>query len=223
MSTKEAQKALVERIEDEIGSESRQLYQKFMEQWRLIAVFAAAIVVFAAVYAGYGAYQDHRLIKAEQALERAIFENQGAQRLAALAELQGALPASLLPRYRLETAKAAHELQDWSQVLESWARLAQEGPDNWSVLGRLGKSTTMLRLGQVREALEELERLRGQAPESMHSVILLQLAEAAELAGAWEKALAVYEELKTRGDPSQAGFLDFKATQAQEQLGTNRS
>ncbi len=218
MSARETQNDQVKRIETEIGAESRQLFEKIMEQWRTIAAIAGAIVVMVAAYSGYGAYQEHRLTKAEHALEQAMLENQGTQRLAALEGLRDALPSSLLPRYWLEMAKAAQEQQDWTRALEFWARLAQEGPDNWSVLARLGQAASMLRLGQAREALDVLELLSVQAPESMHSVVLLQLAEAAEQAEDWERALAAYEQLKTSEDSPQAGFVEYKTSRIRERL-----
>lgn len=223
MATREEPKAFAERIEAGIGSESRQFYQKIVDQWRVIAAFAAAVVVFAAAYGGYGAYQERRMTRAGQALDQAVLGLQGAKRLAALEELQGALPKPLLPRYWLEMAKAAQEQEDWSSALEFWTKLAQGGPDHWSVLGSLGQASAMLRLGQTREALEELERLRGQAPEHLLPVILIQLAEAAELAEDWERALAAYEELKAREDASQHGFLDFKMSRIRQQLLAQRS
>lgn len=223
MATRDETKAFAERIETEIGSESRQFFHKIMDQWRVIAAFAVAIVVFAAAYGGFGVYQERRLTQAEQALDQAVLGHQGAQRLAALKELQSALPKPLLPRYWLEMAKAAQEQEDWSSALEFWTKLAQGGPDHWSVLGRMGQASAMLRLGQTREALEELERLRGQAPESLLPVVLIQLAEAAEFAEEWERALAVYEELKAREDASRNGFLDFKMLRIRQQLLAQRS
>jgi hypothetical protein len=223
MSARETQNDQAKGIETEIGAESRQLFEKIMEQWRTIAAIAGAIVVTVAAYSGYGAYQEHRLTKAEHALEQAMLENQGTQRLAALEGLRDALPNSLLPRYWLEMAKAAQEQQDWTRALEFWSRLAQDGPENWSVLARLGQAASMLRLGQAREALDVLELLSVQAPESMHSVVRLQLAEAAEQAEDWERALAAYEQLKTSEDSPQAGFLEYKTSQIRERLEAGNS
>ena len=222
MSSAREKETLTDRIEVEIGSESRQLYQKILEQWKLLAAAAAVVIVFAAAYGGYGAYQDRRLAKAELELDRAVLENSGVGLLAALEQLQGSLPKAMLPRYWLESARAAQDLGEWDKALGFWTMLAEKGPDHWSLLGGLGRNTALMRLGRPAEALTGLESLRAKAPEDMMPTLLLQLAEASEMAGEWARALAVYEELQARGDSSQPGFLEFKTSGLRQKLATGK-
>lgn len=223
MPTTQEKNPLAERIEVEVGSESRRLFEKITEQWRLIAGLAGMVLVLAAAYGGYGAYQERRLTRAEQELSRIVLETSGTERLAALTDLQGTLPKALLPRYWLESAKAAQGQENWDKALEFWKKLAEGGPDHWALLGRLGHSSTLLRLGRPLEAAEELERLRAQAPESMLPVALLQLAEAAEAAEDWERALTAYERLKALDGAGQPGFLEFKTAEIRQRLGGDGS
>lgn len=218
MSTTQEKTPLAERIKVEVGSESRRLFEKIMEQWRLIAGIAGIFIVLAAAYGGYSAYQKRKLTRAEQELSRIVLETSGPERLAALINLQGALPEALLPRYWLESAKAAQEQENLAKAMEFWKKLAEGGPDHWALLGQLGYGATLLRLGRPQEAVEELERLRARAPESMLPVVLLQLAEAAETAEDWERALAAYEQLKAMDGADQPGFLNFKAAEIRQHL-----
>jgi len=218
MTTTQEKNPLAERIAVEVGSESRRLFEKIAEQWRLIAGLVGIFLVLAAAYGGYGAYQERRLTLAEQELSRVVLETQGPERLFALEGLQGALPKALLPRYWLESAKAAQEQENWGKALEFWKKLADGGPDHWALLGQLGQGSTLLRLGKPREAVEELERLRARAPESMLPVVLLQLAEAAETAEDWERALTAYERLGAMDKAAHPGFLEFKTAEIRQRL-----
>lgn len=194
------------------------LFEKIVEQWRLIAGIIGMILVLAAAYGGYSAYQEHRLTQAKEELSRIVLEAPGPERLAALAALQGTLPEALLPRYWLESAKAAQEQENWDKALEFWKKLADGGPEHWALLGQLGHGSTLLRLGKPQEALEELERLQGRAPADLLPTVLLQLAKAAEMAKDWERALSVYEQLKAMGGVAQSGFLDFKKAEIRQRL-----
>lgn len=218
MSSEQQKNPLSQQIAVEVGTESRQLYQKMMEYRQVIIVLLLVILVLAASYAGYNAYREHRLDRAEAMLDKTVLEYQGAQRMAALESLQDSMPRAILPRYWLESVKAAQELEDWDKALEYWKQLAQGGPDNWKTLGSLGQGVTLLRLGKPQEALAELERLQGGVPAQMQPVVMLQLAEAAEMAGDLERALSAYEELKARGEADRDDYLDFKIAAIRSRL-----
>lgn len=223
MSTPQEKNPLADRFEGEIGSESRQLYEKLMDHWQVIAASAVAVLLLTAGYGGYSAYQERRMTQAQEALTQAVLEFQGAQRVAALEELQGDLPKAMLPRFWLESAKAAAQQEDWDKALQFWKMLSEGGSDTWALLARMGQSTALLHLGRPQEALAELDRLHAQAPESMRPVVLQQVAEAAEMAENWERAVAAYEELRSMEDLPQPGFLDFKLNEIRQRLAADVS
>lgn len=214
---------LTNMLEVEVGSESRHLFHKLTDYWQIIVVALSAILLLAASYGGYRAYHDRKLTRAENELSQAVLENRNAQLVAVLDSMQTSMPKALLPRYWLESAKAAQDLEDWARALDFWKKLADNGSDNWRLLGALGHSATLLHLDKPQEALAELEILRGQTPESLMPTVLQRLGEAAEMTGDWERALSAYEELKVRQGGSQPGFLDFKMNEVRERMIDERS
>lgn len=207
-----------QQFESEIGAQSRRLFDKIMDYWRVIAASVAVFILLVSAFAGYNSYQEHRLTKSEQALDQALLENQGLQKLAALQEIEDQMAKPFLPRHHLETAMAAQNVQDWTIALAYWNKLANIAPENWNTTARLGKATALLRLDQTDQAVAELESLRASASEEYMPLVLMQLATAAEAAGNWDKALNAYEELKELGAGQQVGFLDFKMTQVRQKL-----
>lgn len=223
MSTAQEKDRLADRMEMEVGSESRQLFEKLAAQWRIVAAAVAGVLLLAAAYGGYGAYQERRLARAEAALSEALLASQGAERIAALDNLRGDLPASLLPRFWLESARAAQEQGDWTKALEFWKKLADDGPEQWKVLGRLGASSALLELNRPDDASAELERLRAEVGAELLLTVMLQQAEAAEMAENWERAAALYEELKAKDETSRSGYLDFKINELRDRLAAQQS
>ncbi len=223
MSTSQENDGLAEKLELGVGSESRQLFDKLAARWREIVAAAAGILVLVALYGGYNAYQARQLTQAEEALNKAVLENHGAERLALLQTLEQSLPKALLPRVRLETAQAAQEQGDWTKALDSWKRLAESGPEQWKTLARLGISAALLELNRPQEALAELDALRARAGDDLLITIMLQQAEAAEMAEDWERALALYEELKAKEGSAQPGYIDFKINELRDNLAARQS
>ncbi len=212
------EKGFGDRFEAEIGTQSRAFFDKLMEHWPKLAAAVGVFVVLVAGYAGFNAYQDRQLANSEQALSQALLENQGAERLEALMRLRGEMAKPLLPRYHLESAKAAQDVEDWATALEYWKLVVKVGPDNWKALARMGQATALLHLGQADEAVTELTALRTGTSEEFLPIVLLQLAEAAEAAGNWELALRTFEELQAREDGRQSDYLAFKASQIRQRM-----
>ncbi|GAB6060138.1 hypothetical protein [Desulfonatronum parangueonense] len=211
-------KGLTDKIEAEIGAQSRQFYDKLVEHWQKFAVAVAALVLLISGAAGWGAYQERRLANSEQALDQVLLSTQGTQRLNALMEIEGRMVKPLLPRHHLETARTAQEVQNWATALEYWNQLAALTPINWMTTARLGQATALLHLGQAGEAVTELQSLRNSVSEEFLPIVLWQLAEAAEAAGNWETALNTYDELKARGATQHAEFLEFRKTRIRQQM-----
>lgn len=207
-----------DQLESEVGTQSHPLYDKLVKYWPYIAGIVALIVVSAAGYGGYGAYQERRLASGEQALDQAVQAGSAEQRLTNLESVRTSLPKPLMPRYHLETAQAAQDMEDWSRALASWEKLSGSGLPAWEPVSSLGQATALLHLNRAEEALALLEALRGDAVEEYQPLVLTRLAVAAEAAGEWERALAAYEELKSLENSQQGEFLDFKASQLREQL-----
>lgn len=223
MSTSREKDGLTGKLELEVGSESRQLFAKLAARWREIAAAAAAILVLVALYGGYTAYQVHRLAQAEEALDKAVLENQGGERLTALQALEQRLPKALLPRFWLESAQAAQEQGDWAAALDSWKQLAESGLEHWKTPARLGLSAALLELNRPREALAELDSLRALAGDDLLITIIVQQAKAAEMAEDWERTLALYEELKAKDESGRSGYIDFKISKLRERLSAPQS
>jgi len=207
-----------DQFESEIGAQSHPLYDKLVKYWPYIVGVVALIVVSAAGYGGYGAYQERRLANAEQALDQAVQAESAEQRLTNLESVQTSLPKPLMPRFHLETARAAQDMGDWSRALASWEKLSGNGLPVWEPVAGLGQATALLNLDRAGEALALLEALRDKATDEYQPLVLTRLAAAAEAAGDWEQALAAYEELKGLENSQQGEFLDFKASQIREQV-----
>ncbi|SDB18789.1 hypothetical protein SAMN05660653_00937 [Desulfonatronum thiosulfatophilum] len=216
-------KGLTEQFEAEIGTPSRQFFHVLVNHWQWIAAGVGVLVLLISGTAGYGAYQERRVAKSEEALDQVLLETQGAERLNALLEIEGRLAKPLLPRHHLETARTAQNVQNWATALEYWNQLAALTPGNWVTTARLGQATALLHLGQADEAVTELQSLRDSASEEFMPIVLWQLAEAAEAAGHWDTALDTYDELKTRGSLQHADFLEFRKARIRQQAAQDRS
>lgn len=212
-----------ERFEAEIGTQSRAFFDKLMEHWPKLAAAAGVFVVLVAGYAGFNAYTDRQRANSEQALNQALLENQGPERLDALMRLRGEMARPLLPRHHLEAAKAAQDVGDWATALEYWKLLVELETDTWTSLARMGQAAALLHLGQTEEAVTELTTLRTGASGEFLPIVLLQLAEAAEAAGDWDLALRTFEELQAREDGRQSDYLAFKASRIRQRMAEESS
>lgn len=190
---------------------------------KLLIGAVSAIVIVAAGYAFMEFYQGRQLEKAKAELAQITTSAQGAERTERLAGFAASAPDKLKVNALMELAKAQEDQGDFESAAGTWDQVAALTDESFQVPARLGKVGSLIRGGQLEQALSELEALKGQAAEPYSQALVIKIANVAEQAGDYERALAAYRDLLGLDSGNRQAFVEYKIRQFERKLEQGQS
>jgi predicted Zn-dependent protease len=141
----------------------------------------------------------------------------GVERINALEEFLQKTPAEFKPIAYFEIAFTAMNMSDYAKAAEAWktsSELLAPNDPMLPVVG-LGQASALNKGGKAAEGVAVLENLLNKVntTQNVSSFIKMELAALAELAGQWEKSVALYEELALAEEGEGKNFFSFRATE----------
>lgn len=190
---------------------------------KLLIAAASVIILIAAGYAIFDYYRGQQLEKAKVDLARIMAERQGRELAQGLADFAAESPDSLWMSVMLELTKAYQDQGDFEAAAQAWDKIAKTAGKDFSVPARLGRANSLAMAGKIDQAMAELEELDASAPETYAQLIKLKIAQMAEQAGDYERALAAYRAIREAAQANQQAFVDYKIRQFEQKLGADKS
>lgn len=202
----------------ELAQEQHPAFKWAQENAKLLIGAVSAIIIVAAGYAFMEFYQSRQLEKAKVELAEIITAPQGAERAERLAAFAGGAPDELKVQAYMELAKAKEQAGEFEAAANAWGQVADLAGQEFLVPAKLGRVSSLIRGGQTQEALTELEALKGQAPEPYLQALTIKIANVAEQAGDYERALAAYQDLLGAEPGNRQAFVEYKIRQFERKL-----
>jgi predicted negative regulator of RcsB-dependent stress response len=207
----------------EFAEEQHPAVKWAQENAKLLIGAVSAIVIVAAGYAFMEFYQGRQLEKAKAELAQITTSAQGAERAEQLAGFAASAPDELKVNALMELAKAQGAQGDFLAAAATWDQVASSTDESFQVPARLGKVSSLIRGGDAGQALAELETLKGQASEPYLQALAIKIANVAEKAGDYERALAAYRDLLGMDSGNRQAFVEYKIRQFERKLEQGQS
>jgi predicted negative regulator of RcsB-dependent stress response len=193
----------------EAPEELHPVLQFITDHIKLFAIGIGAILLIVGAYAGFSAYQDSQVEKAENELGAILIIQDPAERIEKLNDFLGKAPGETDISARLALAKACMEQKDFQKAADVWGELKNENA-NFRFVAWLGQTKCLLLAGKPEAALGELSKMRSEAPPTYNLMINRQAGEAAESAGQYAEAIRNYQELAPQVPPQDRAYLEAR-------------
>ncbi len=223
MEPKQNKQGLLSTLESEMSEDIHPLLQKITDNLRVIGLVIAAVVLVVGVYSGVTIYQDHAAEKSREQFSTILSQPDGQGKLTALEAFLSQAPSSMQQGVRLEMARLAMEIEAFEPAEKVWNQAARPGTTELQVAANLGRATSLSPAGKPGEALDILEELLDKSPDSFKALVLSEMAPTAEKAGNLERAVSVYEEIKSMTPEENHLFFNHKIDQLNNKIATRSS
>ena len=193
--TKTDNMTLLDKMSSEMTPATSPLLEFLTRNAKLIAAVLAACVV---VLAGYGFLswnEGKKLAAAQEDLARILILEDSQDKLAKLKAFVPGAPDSMRNSLALVMARTAMKVKDYPEASQAWDVLTGNPKDPIYATAMIGKAESLSLQGKAVEALAVLESM-SLPPEGMAaSLVNVFIADLAERAGEYDKAIAACEKL----------------------------
>lgn len=214
---------LMQGIQNEVSEENAPLL-RFMT--RYAGIISGVVIALLLILGGWAVWDWHSGARRKDTLEelyriqtRLNGEDKAAA-LSSLAKLAEDAPESLKLFLCMGLGKSAMELGDHAMAVKAYSQAAEmDGKGALGLAAALGKAGALLKLGEYKEALEELRQLEAKLPPAESSPQLRSmLAEAAVKTGNLELAQKTYGELANIDPAGEGAYYRSRAEAIGERI-----
>lgn len=198
--TQEKQTTIIDSIQSEVSREASPLLELLIRHSKLIFLVLIALIA-AIVAAGIMEYRSSSSQRdAEEALGKIIIMPEDPSKLAALQEYADKADAKMKNAALFALMYSAGQQGDREKAVATWDAIAKNNEGAIKIIATIAEANNLAASGKQAEAIAVLESLQAQAGPAAVSTINAMIADLAESAGDWDKAIAACESIiRTEG------------------------
>jgi len=187
---------LVQELQAEVTTETAPLLMFILKN---IRVLVGSILLLVFVIIGTGTWRWYTAQQTEEAqieLGRMLVRTEGAARVTALQDMLKDAPESVQIAILFELASSAIAVEQYDVAATSYGALVLRDPEGaLGIMACINQIDVLLREDKALEALVLLDVLERKAPEMLQVMVQETIANVAEQAGDFDRALLAYEKL----------------------------
>jgi predicted negative regulator of RcsB-dependent stress response len=206
-----------DQLMQEAPEELHPVLQYITDHIKLFAIGIGAILVIVGAYAGFTAYQNSQIGKAQDELGAILIIQDPAEKIEKLNGFLTNAPGDLGISVRLALAKTLMEQKDYQKAAEIWSKLKDEN-EEFRFVAWLGQTKCLLLADKPEAALSELSQMKSKAPHEYNLMITRQSGEAAEALGQYAEAIRNYQELAPQSPPQDRAYLEARIKTLEDKL-----
>lgn len=203
------------RVSSEVSVEASPLLRFLESNSRMIGMAVGACLLAGVAYGGYTWNASRQMAKAQEELGSIMIIASDSDRLAKLQAFLSSAPSGMKAGVQLAIAKSALAVNDHATAAAAWAALANNPESPLYATAIIGQAENLQKQGKDQDAMNVLLAATVKDGSVAANLVNSALVDAAEKAGAYDKAIAACEKLVSGTammNPQEADFWRQKAS-----------